>query len=161
MKLIKRFSLKKLWNHAAPKLRTPLRQIPKNEATSIISPGQKAVAVASAAQALQIVSEAKKSLGEFIIARTGRNGPRDPNETLVTDVLADLCARTCGLARIRGALALRSPRWCRFGKAAWSLMCMMQRAKSMRSIEVFRMAHCAANSASFGQQSTLRRKATG
>ena len=58
--------------------------------------------------------EAQKIFGEFLIARASRNGPRDPNETLVTDVLADYAqaqADSRGSRRIGFAVAALVPFW--------------------------------------------------
>ena len=58
--------------------------------------------------------EAEKALGEFIIARTGRNGPRDPNETLVTDVLGTYALAhedSRGFERIAYAITALVPFW--------------------------------------------------
>jgi integrase len=58
---------------------------------------------------------AQKALGEFIIARSSRrSGPRDPTETLVTDVLADYAEaheNTRAFTRIAYAVAALLPFW--------------------------------------------------
>jgi integrase len=59
-------------------------------------------------------AEAQKIFGEFLIARTRRNGPRDPDQTLVTDILADYAQAhedSRGFERIAYAVAALVPFW--------------------------------------------------
>ena len=59
-------------------------------------------------------AKAQEIFGEFLIARTKRSGPRDPDETLVTDVLADYAEAhegTRAFERIAYAIAALVPFW--------------------------------------------------
>lgn len=59
-------------------------------------------------------TEAERAFGEFLAARTRRSGPRDPAETLVTDVLAEYAMAhedRRGFDRIAYAMSALIPFW--------------------------------------------------
>jgi hypothetical protein len=58
--------------------------------------------------------EAEERLGEFLLARNRQSGPRDPDETLVSTILADYAemhADTPGFNRIAYAVRALVPWW--------------------------------------------------